>query len=102
MAWRKVAVLTELVPGRVREVDTPGAALALFSLNGRIHATQAVCPHQFAWLAQGTVEDDRVYCPRHEGCFHIPTGVQLGGPPCPPLRVYRTRVDGGDVLVDLP
>ncbi len=101
MAWIDVLSREALARGRRLEVEAGGAALLLYDLDGAVHATAAVCPHQAAWLIQGRVDGEAVECPRHMGRFHIPTGVRLGGPVCADLRVYRTRVERGRVLVEV-
>lgn len=83
------------------EVEISGTALLLYDLDGTIHVTAAVCPHQAAWLSQGDIRGDWVDCPRHMGRFHIPTGRQLRGPACPDLRTYRARVREGRIEVEL-
>jgi nitrite reductase/ring-hydroxylating ferredoxin subunit len=35
------------------------------------------------------------------GRFHIPTGRQERGPPCPDLRTYKVRVENDRVLVEI-
>ncbi|HWK46657.1 MAG TPA: non-heme iron oxygenase ferredoxin subunit [Stellaceae bacterium] len=99
MAWHRAAARRDVLPGTLLEVEIGGHALALYDLEGVVYATQAVCPHQAAWFSQGTVEGDRVHCPRHQGCFHIPTGKQISGPACPSLKVYPTRIEAGTVLI---
>ena len=99
MVWHEAAARQDVRPGCILEVELRGHALALYDLNGVVYATRAVCPHQSAWFSQGMIEGDRVHCPRHQGCFHIPTGRQISGPSCPPLRVYPTRNEAGTILV---
>jgi len=101
MAWIDVLCRTTLAQERMIEVEAGGAALLLFDLGGAVYATAAVCPHHAAWLSQGRVDGEAVECPRHMGRFHIPTGLKLGGPVCPDLRVYPTRIEGERVLVDV-
>jgi len=88
-----------LAPGRMKEVEVAGEALLLYDVGGAVYATAAICPHHAAWLSQGGMDGEYVDCPRHMGRFHIPTGRQVRGPECPPLRVYPVRVADGRVMV---
>jgi nitrite reductase/ring-hydroxylating ferredoxin subunit len=100
--WTDVAAVETVARAGMLEVEADGWALLLLSVGEAIHAVDAVCPHHQAWLSMGRVEGDAIACPRHQGRFHIATGRQLGGPPCPPLGVHPVRVEGGRVLVALP
>jgi 3-phenylpropionate/trans-cinnamate dioxygenase ferredoxin subunit len=99
MPWLDACSAARLARAGVLEAEAGGAALLLYDLGGTAYATAAVCPHHAAWLIQGSVSGDCVDCPRHMGRFHIPTGEQRGGPPCPPLRTYPVRIEAGRVLV---
>jgi nitrite reductase/ring-hydroxylating ferredoxin subunit len=100
MAWLDVASCHAVVSARMLEVEAAGRALLLYDLDGTIYATAAICPHHAAWLSQGSIINDCIDCPRHQGRFHIPTGRQLRGPACPDLRTYAVRVEGDRVLVE--
>jgi nitrite reductase/ring-hydroxylating ferredoxin subunit len=101
MAWLDVASRDAVVSARMLEVEAASRALLLYELDGTIYATAAICPHHAAWLSQGTISEDCIDCPRHQGRFHIPTGRQLRGPACPDLRTYAVRVEGDRVLVEI-
>jgi 3-phenylpropionate/trans-cinnamate dioxygenase ferredoxin subunit len=64
--------------------------------------SRLVCPHAFALLSQGFVEGDKVECSLHEAVFHIPTGKCLKAPADRDLTTYRVRVEGSDLLIELP
>lgn len=99
MPWFDTCSAAALSDAGRMEAEAAGTALLLYDLGGTTYATSAVCPHHAAWLIQGGITGDCVDCPRHMGRFHIPTGEQRGGPPCPPLRTFPARVAAGRVLV---
>ena len=101
MAWVDVAQRAAVTAARMLEIEAGGAALLLYDLDGTVFATSAICPHQSAWLSQGSLSGDCIECPRHMGRFHIPTGRQMRGPACPDLRIYRVRVEDERVLVEI-
>jgi len=101
MVWWDVADEGAVLRGGMLEVEAGGHALLLLAVAGAVHAVDAVCPHHQAWLSMGVLDGDCIDCPRHQGRFHIPTGVQLRGPACPRLGVLPVRVEDGRVLVGL-
>jgi 3-phenylpropionate/trans-cinnamate dioxygenase ferredoxin subunit len=101
VAWIEVASRGEVPAGGMLEVEGGGRALLLYDLDGTVFATSAICPHHAAFLSQGHVSGETIECPRHMGCFHIPTGRQERGPACPDLRTYKVRVEDQRVLVEI-
>ncbi len=97
--WTDVADAAAVRRRGMLEAEAGGHALLLLAVAGAIHAVAAVCPHHQAWLSMGTLDGDCIDCPRHQGRFHVPTGAQLRGPPCPALPVYPVREHAGRVLV---
>jgi anthranilate 1,2-dioxygenase large subunit len=102
MAWQKVASLADFGDRDVIGIELDGAAVALFRLGDDIHATSGICTHEFADLANGFVEaeDGTVECPLHQALFDIRTGRVLCAPASENLKVYRVKIEGGDVFVD--
>ncbi len=68
------AGLVDLVPGSHRVVDIAGRPVLLTRQGDRFFATDAVCPHKFAMLGEGTFGDACVTCPQHEATFSLETG----------------------------
>jgi apoptosis-inducing factor 3 len=101
MAWQKVASLDALRDGDVLGVEVGGKTLALFRIGDEVHATDGICTHALALLADGFVEGGTIECPLHQAVFDIRTGEVLSGPATENLEVYPVRIAGADVLVDL-
>ncbi len=101
MAWQKVASLDALRDGGVLGVEVEGATVALYRVGDAVHATDGICTHALAQLADGYFDGSTIECPIHQAVFDIRTGEVLGGPATEELRVYKVRVDGNDVLIDL-
>lgn len=92
----------ESVPeGDVIGLDIDGRKIALFKLDGAIHALQGLCTHGHAELAGGYVEGDLIQCPMHGGTFEIRTGKAVGAPCTIDLQVLPVKVEGDQVLVGL-
>src|SRR5439155_1599742 len=85
--YTPVATLADLPAGTSRRVYVGGDAVALFNVNGTVHAIANRCTHARASLSEGTVDPARcaVTCPWHEGVFSLETGQALSGPPSLPV-----------------
>jgi nitrite reductase/ring-hydroxylating ferredoxin subunit len=94
-------MLADLPPGASRRVYVGGDAVALFNVDGSVHAIANRCTHARASLSEGTVDAARctVTCPWHEGVFSLETGRALGGPPALPVATYRVKLEGDTVLI---
>ncbi len=99
--YTPVATLTDLPPGAGRRVYAAGEAVALFNVNGTVHAIANRCTHARASLSEGTLDPARcaVTCPWHEGVFSLETGQVLSGPPALPIATYRVKLEGDTVLI---
>jgi nitrite reductase/ring-hydroxylating ferredoxin subunit len=98
--WIRVAALADVPVGTTRLVDVAGNAVCLYNLGGTICATQDLCTHDEASLADGFIDGDVIECPLHQALFDIRTGKVLNPPATKDLRVYPVSVseDGISVL----
>jgi 3-phenylpropionate/trans-cinnamate dioxygenase ferredoxin subunit len=101
MGWFDVASEVEARHPGGLEVEAAGVALLLHCVEGAVFAMAATCPHHSAWLSQGRVGGEHVFCPRHGGEFDIPTGRRVAGPLCGDLPVYPVRIVEGRIEVEL-
>jgi nitrite reductase (NADH) small subunit len=75
--------------------------VAVFRLHdGSLRAVSAICPHAGGPIADGLVDSEVVLCPLHQHVFELATGCSRTGQPA--LRVYRVRVDDGQLVVSVP
>jgi phenylpropionate dioxygenase-like ring-hydroxylating dioxygenase large terminal subunit len=101
MAWQKVASLDALRDGGVLGVEVGEKSIALYRIGDEVHATDGTCTHALALLADGFVDGDTIECPLHQAVFDIRTGEVLSGPATEDLEVYKVKVVGSDILIDL-
>ena len=73
----------------------------LFSLGGRIHASDNVCTHQLAFLFASSVQGEDIECPIPPGRFHTSLGAAQGAPVTEPIAVYPVKVQDETVFVQL-
>jgi len=99
--WVKVAAVGDVPEGGTLGVEAGRELVCLYNLDGRIYATDDVCTHEEASLADGFVEGDCIECPLHQARFHIPTGEVRAPPATANLRVFPVKIDGEDVFVNI-
>src|ERR1700752_2576479 len=99
-----VASIADLPPVSSKRVYAASEAVALFNVNGTIHAITNRCSHARGSLSEGTVDPARcaVTCPWHEGVFSLETGRVLGGPPVHPVATFQVKLDGDTILIAPP
>ena len=69
--------------------------------DGGIYATDGLCTHGNAHLADGLVMGDLVECAKHNGRFDIRDGSPQRLPVCVGLKTYTVRERDGKLLLDL-
>jgi nitrite reductase (NADH) small subunit len=93
----------ERIPlGEGREFAVEGELIAVFRMRaGRLHATQAKCPHRDGPLADGIIGGGRVICPLHAFKFGLETGQPIGNE-CESLKTYQISLsDTGEILLSM-
>lgn len=87
--------------GEGRVFCVAGRDVALFrARDGRVHATQASCPHRGGPLADGLIGAGRVICPLHGRVFDLVSGRPIGNTSAP-LVTYPVSIEGGRFVVRL-
>jgi NAD(P)H-dependent nitrite reductase small subunit len=100
--WQRIAALADLADDRAFAAKLGNRRIALYRLNGKVHALDDVCTHALALLSQGFIEDGAVECPLHGARFDIATGRCLSPPATVDLHTYEVRIEGGEVFVREP
>lgn len=102
MAFVRVASTGEIAVGHGKLVEKDGLTVAVFNAGGgRFYACGALCPHEDGPLADGWLEGDVVVCPWHGFDYEVATGACRVDPDLT-VPVYRVRVSGNMVEVDIP
>ncbi|HVJ21452.1 MAG TPA: cytochrome P450 [Polyangiaceae bacterium] len=101
MTFRRVASEAELRPDKPHGVTIDGVDLVLVCPRGKSpRAFDGHCPHQGTLLAEGEIVGGDLVCRAHGWRFDVQSGERRGEPrTC--LRAYPTRLENGEVLVDL-
>ncbi len=97
--WIAVGRLEDLPEGGTLRVLVAGEPVCVYSLDGKVYATQDQCTHGQASLADGFICGEDIECPLHQGLFHIPSGRAVGAPCTEDLRTYRVKVENGALML---
>jgi 3-phenylpropionate/trans-cinnamate dioxygenase ferredoxin component len=100
--WVRACAADEIEPEDVMRFDHDGRTFAIYrSPEDTFHATDGLCTHERAHLADGLVMGEMIECPKHNGRFDYKTGEVKRRPACIDLATYPVKVVDGDVLIAL-
>jgi len=103
MPFVRLAGLEELEVDQGHRVELGDEeAVALIRTGDGVYAVVDVCSHEEYPLSEGWVEDHTVECALHGSRFDLLTGNPDSPPALRPVQIFPVKVDGDDVLVDLP
>jgi len=101
-AWIAACAANAIEPEDVVRFDHAGHTFAIYrTADDRYFATDGLCTHEQAQLADGLVMGSIIECPKHNGRFDFTTGKALRRPACIDLKTYAVRVEGGTVFVQV-
>jgi nitrite reductase/ring-hydroxylating ferredoxin subunit len=99
--WHTVAQSADLDPDFPFGCEIGEQKIALYQCDGEVHALEDVCPHAYALLSQGFVDEGKIECPLHAAQFEIATGKCLTAIGQRDLKKFPVRVVDGSVQVAL-
>ena len=102
MTFVRACAVADLVEGKPLAVEVCDTEIALVRQGEEVFAIRDECSHAEIALSEGDVEGCTVECWLHGSRFDLRTGAALGLPATEPVAVYPVRLDGDDVLVDIP
>ena len=100
MARLRIAGIRDVEPGAGRLVEAGGKTLALFNVDGTLHAIDNTCSHRGGPLAEGELDGPLVACPWHGWRWDVTTGANAANASVR-LGYYPVTVEGDAVFVDL-
>jgi 3-phenylpropionate/trans-cinnamate dioxygenase ferredoxin subunit len=100
----RVASVAEFPARGARRVDADGHRVAVVRIDDAWYAIGDRCSHAEASLAEGAIDAAAVTieCPKHGASFRLATGDPCTLPATRPVPSYGVRVDGDDVIVEIP
>jgi 3-phenylpropionate/trans-cinnamate dioxygenase ferredoxin component len=100
--WIEVCRVEGIEEEDVLRFDHLGQTYAIYrSPENTFHATDGLCSHECADLADGLVMGDIIECPKHNGRFNYKTGEAKRVPARVALKTYPTKVESDRVYIQL-
>ncbi len=96
MEWLRLPVSALDAEGRAL-VEVDGREIAIFVVDGVVHAVDNECPHEGNPLVEGEVLGPTLTCAYHGWRFDLETGACLHGDE--PVRRYPGELRDGEVWV---
>lgn len=94
--------LDALPVGRPVLLEVAGRRLALVRVGNTVHAVDDACPHAGGPLSEGAVADGALTCPYHAWVWDLATGACRAPARSARVAVHPTRIEAGEVWVELP
>jgi nitrite reductase/ring-hydroxylating ferredoxin subunit len=82
--------------------DARGHKIAVALVDGTYYAFSDICTHLRCSLSEGELSGTTVTCICHGSRFDVSTGDVLRGPAQRPVAVYAVRVQGEDLVAEVP
>jgi len=100
--WVRVAAKADLIARRRIVCTVAGVDIVLIYSSNEVLALENKCTHLGNPLHEGRIMAGTIICPFHGACFDLRTGESIAGPAVAPVRVFKTRVEGEEVSLELP
>jgi nitrite reductase/ring-hydroxylating ferredoxin subunit len=85
----------------MKQFDLRDKEFLVVNLNDQLHCLDGRCTHAGAPLAEGILEGNILTCPWHGSRFDVLDGSMVNGPAKNPLNVYKSKIDDGQLFVEL-
>ena len=92
---------TDIPEGGLVAIDVGGTRIAVANVGGSYYAFDDTCTHEQCSLAEGDLAGTTVTCMCHGAEFDVRTGEVLAPPAPLPVKVYRTRIDGDAIQIEV-
>lgn len=94
--------MDDLTEGEPFLASTPcGRKIAVYLVDGQVFASDDLCTHGDASLADGEIDGYNIVCPFHLGSFDIRTGEVVDLPCAINLKTYPVAIHDGVVSISL-
>jgi nitrite reductase/ring-hydroxylating ferredoxin subunit len=92
----------EILVGEMKAIDVRGARIAVANVGGTYYAFDDACTHEQCSLTEeGELSGTTVTCTCHGSEFDVRTGNVLAPPATVSVKVYRTRVEGDALQIEV-
>ena len=98
----EVCRLNQFGLGEVVRFDYGQKTYAVYRTgNDGLYATDGICTHGNAHLADGLIIGDVIECSKHNGRFSLKDGSPKRTPVCVGLKTFKVELEGDKVIIDL-
>ncbi len=98
----EVCRIGDLPKGEVVRFDFNQRTYAIYRTDeNKFFATDGICSHSNAHLAEGVVIGDLIECPKHNGRFSIKDGSPKRIPACVAIRTFNVSLDDDKVYLNI-
>jgi 3-phenylpropionate/trans-cinnamate dioxygenase ferredoxin subunit len=94
--------ISAVVQQTLTKFDARGRKVAVATVDGTYYAFSDICTHLRCSLSEGELDGTTLTCICHGSRFDVSTGEVLRGPAKRPVEVYAVRVEGDELVVDVP
>lgn len=105
MTWYKVLKDGAIKDGDLYKATIEGKEVLIIRDGSNYFATSVMCTHEDYDLSEGFMDDHQLICPNHFATFKPSDGSVISQPEgsgdISPLSSYKTKVEGGEVMVEL-
>ncbi|HEV7603322.1 MAG TPA: non-heme iron oxygenase ferredoxin subunit [Candidatus Limnocylindrales bacterium] len=93
----------EIPEGTMKMAVVDGTELVLVvHTEGRFHAMQGICSHEYFELDKGFLTAGSLTCALHLSRFDLDTGEPLDPPAEIPLALYPVVLEDGRIMIEVP
>ncbi len=97
-----VCNIADLPKGEVVRFDYASKTYAIYHTDDdKFYATDGLCSHAGAHLAEGIVIGDLIECPKHNGRFNIKDGSPQRIPVCVGIKTYKVNTVDDQIFLQL-
>jgi nitrite reductase/ring-hydroxylating ferredoxin subunit len=104
----KACNTSDVSPGGLKFVNAGGKDLVVANVDGNFYVMDNWCTHEQGNLSEGEINNNVLTCPEHGAQFAVTSGKVLGGPDggppdsISPEKTYKVKIQGNDVIIDIP
>lgn len=91
-----------LAEGQVKTFRLNRLRIAVVKLTDGYYAIDEICSHEEESLADGSISDGQIECPKHGARFDIKTGEVKAFPAVRPLRTYPVTQENAEIFLKIP
>ncbi len=99
--FKFIGKVSDISQGKIKEYKLEDKILAVANVGGQYLAFDGLCTHMQCPLAGGNLDGHIITCYCHGAKFDIMEGKVVTGPAKKPLRVYKVKIEGEDILVEI-